>query len=89
MARNRDIYFGLENIADIFGRTGKKILRDTTIRPIDHKIINGYLDLTDEVNKKIKDTETQIDKRSIKDRDIELLKTIPGIGTFTAFLIKS
>lgn len=43
----------------------------------------------DEINKKIKDTESQIDKRSLKDRDIELLKTIPGIGTFTAFLVKS
>ena len=43
----------------------------------------------DEINKKIKDTESQIDERSLKDRDIELLKTIPGIGTFTAFLVKS
>lgn len=43
----------------------------------------------DEINIKIKDTQSQIDKRSIKDRDIELLKTIPGIGTFTAFLVKS
>ncbi len=36
----------------------------------------------DEINKKIKDTKSQIDKRAVKDRDIELLKTIPGIGTF-------
>ena len=43
----------------------------------------------DEIDKKIKDIESQIDKRSPKDRDIELLKTIPVIGTFTAFLVKS
>ena len=55
VARNRDSYFGLENIVDIFGRTGKKILRDTTIRPIDHKIINGYLDLMDEIDKKMEE----------------------------------
>ncbi|MFC2145654.1 hypothetical protein ACFLQQ_04915 [Actinomycetota bacterium] len=89
MARNRDSYCGLENLAVIFGRTGKKILQDTKICPTDHKILTGYLDLMDEINKKIKDTESQIDKRSIEDPDIELLKTIPGIGTFTAFLVKS
>ena len=88
-ARNRDSYCGLENLTDIFGKTGKHILRDTKICPIDHKILTGYLDLMDEINKKIKDTESQIDKRSIEDPDIELLKTIPGIGTFTAFLVKS
>ena len=87
--RNRDSYWGLENITDIFGKTGKHILRNTEICPTDHKILAGYLDLIDEVNKKIKDIESQIDERSIKDRDIELLKTIPGIGTFTAFLVKS
>jgi len=89
VARNRDSYCGLENLADIFGRTGKKILQDTKICPIDQKIITGYLDLMDEINIKIKGIESQIDKRSIKDPDIELLKTIPGIGTFTAFLVKS
>jgi transposase len=87
--RNQDSYSGLESLTDIFGRTGKKILRDTKICPIDHKIITGYLDLMDEVNKKVKDLESQINKRSLKDRDIDLLKTIPGIGTFTAFLVKS
>ena len=87
--RNRDSYCGLENLTDIFGKTGKHILRDTKICPTDHKIITGYLDLMDEIDKKIKDIESQIDKRSLKDRDIELLKTIPGIGTFTAFLVKS
>lgn len=39
VARNRDSYIGLENVADIFGKIGKNILRDTTICPTDHKII--------------------------------------------------
>ena len=50
--RNRDSYCGLENITDIFGKTGKHILRDTEICLTDHKILTGYLDLIDEVNKK-------------------------------------
>ena len=87
--RNRDSYSGLENMTDIFTKTGIKILQDTKICPTDHRILTGYLDLISEIDKKIKDIESQIDKKSIEDKDIELLKTIPGIGTFTAFLIKS
>jgi transposase len=87
--RNTDSYSGLENMTDIFTKTGIKILQDTKICPTDHKILTGYLDLMDEIDKKIKEIESQIDKKSIEDKDIELLKTIPGIGTFTAFLVKS
>jgi transposase len=87
--RNTDSYFGLENMADIFTKTGIKILRDTKICPTDYRILISYLDLVDEINKKIKDIESQIDKRSTVDHDIELLKTIPGIATFTAFLVKA
>jgi len=42
----------------------------------------------DEIDKKIKDIESQIDKKSIEDKDIELLKTIPGIGTFRCLSYK-
>ncbi|MBN2422916.1 IS110 family transposase [Candidatus Woesearchaeota archaeon] len=87
--KNKDSYTGLENLSDIFGKAGCQILRDTKISPIDYQILSGYLDLIDEINKKIKDLESKIDKRSLNDKEIELLKTIPGIGTFTAFLIKT
>jgi len=87
--RNKDSYCGLENLSDIFGKTGKHILRDTKIGPTDYRILTGYLDLIDEIGKKIKDLESQIDKRSLEDREIKLLRTIPGIGSFTAFLVKS
>jgi transposase len=87
--RNRDSYSGLGNLSDIFGKTGRQILKDTKIGLVDHKIITGYLDLIDEVNKKIKDLEVQINKRSLEDSDIDLLKTMPGVGNFTAFLVKS
>jgi len=43
----------------------------------------------DEIGKKIKDLESQIDKKTSHDKDIELLKTVPSIGSFTAFLVKA
>lgn len=87
--RNRDSYAGLENLSDVFGKTGLQILKDTKIPSTDYKILSGYLDLISYINKKIKPIEAEIVKKSVKDTDIGLLKTIPGIGDFIAFLIKS
>ena len=70
-------------------RPEKRILRDTKINPTDYKILSGYLDLIEEISKKIKDLESQIDKRSLEDREIEILRSIPGIGNFTTFLLKT
>lgn len=87
--RNKDSYTDLENLSDVFGKTGTQILKDTKIHATDYKILTGYLELIGEVNNKIKAIEAEIDKRSFQDRDIKLLKTIPGIGDFIAFLVKS
>ena len=87
--RNRDSYIGIETKSDIFSKTGMLIIRDTEIPEPDYMIIKNYLDLIDELNKKIKDVEAEIDRRVKSDSDIELLKTIPGIGRFISFLLKS
>jgi len=65
------------------------ILKNTKIPEPDYMILTNYLGLIDDINKKIKEIEAQIDKRLIIDKDIELLKTIPGVGSFTAFILKS
>jgi len=87
--RNRDNYRGLESKTDIFCKSGMIILSDTEIPQPDYMIAKNYLDLIDELNKKIKEVETEIDKRVVSDSDIELLKTIPGVGKFISFLLKS
>ena len=87
--RNKDSYSGLENLSDIFGKTGTSILKDTEIPQPDYMILASYLDLIKDINKKIAELEAEIDRRIITDKGMELLKTIPGIGKFTAFIIKS
>ena len=87
--KNRDSYQGLENISDIFGKTGTFILANTKIASPDYMILTNYLDLIADINKKIALIEKEIDKRVAPDKDIEILKTIPGIGSFTAFILKS
>lgn len=80
--RNRDNYTGLESKSDIFSKTGMLVIRDTKIASPDYMILTNYLDLIDDIDKKIKEIEAEIDKRVVLDNDIELLKTIPGIGRF-------
>ncbi len=87
--RNRDYYIGLDSLTDIFGKTGISILKNTKIADIDYKILSQYLTLIEDINVKISIFEKIISNRIALDSDIELLKTIPGIGTFTAFILKS
>jgi len=87
--RNRDLYTGLENLSDIFSKTGTYIIASTKIPCPDYMILTNYLDLISDINKKIADIEKEINKRVTPDKDIEILKTIPGIGIFTAFILKS
>ncbi|NQT67340.1 MAG: transposase [Actinobacteria bacterium] len=72
--RNRDSYLSLENKSDIFCKTGMLVLRDIKIPEPDYMIITNYLDLIDEINKKIKEIEAEIDKRVVCDKDGSYLK---------------
>jgi transposase len=63
--------------------------QNTKIASPDYMILKNYLDLIADINKKIAIVEEEIDKRIAPDKDIELFKTIPGVGSFTAFLLKS
>ena len=51
--RNKDSYSGLENLSDIFGKTGTGILKDTEIPQPDYMILTNYLDLIDDINKNL------------------------------------
>ena len=86
--RNRDNYTGLESVSDIFGKTGTAILKNTKIASVDYEILCQYISLIEDINDKISVLEKMISQRIAKDTDIELLKTIPGVGSLTVFLIK-
>jgi transposase len=87
--RNKDCYSGLDSVTDIFGKIGTAILKNTTIASIDYRVLCQYLALIEDINSKISVLEKIISDRIAKDPDIEILKTIPGMGTITAFILKS
>ena len=76
-----------KELTDKFGKTGMKIMRGLNLKGNDTSILNGYLDLIEEITKKINDLEKRIKSFVKEDKITLLLKTIPGIGDIVAFLM--
>lgn len=76
-------------LTDIFGKTGMLTMRSTEfgIPPQYRFELNHYLDLIDVVNNQIEETNRYIDIQASQLPEIELLKSIPGIGTYSALLL--
>ncbi len=77
-----------KELTDKFGKTGIKIMRSLRLKGNDTSILNGYLDIIEQITKKIDQLENKIRSISKEDKITLLLKTIPGIGDILAFLIR-
>lgn len=75
--------------ADLLGQTGRVWLEQVPLREARKHILNEYLELLTTVAEHIKKIDSLIEEKSKGRRDIEILKTIPGIGKTTAFLLAS
>lgn len=78
------------DISDIFGEKGRRELNKIVpkLKPVYGEELKRYLSLLDYLEKEIEQIERQINSIAKKDELIELLMTIPGIGEYSAFLIK-
>jgi len=74
-------------VTDLFGKTGRGYLKQLTISPIYRRAMDGYLELINTINGMVKDLEHDIQKDARSDPSIQLLSTIPGIGTILAHII--
>jgi transposase len=59
------------------------------LRSLGNSMINDMLDILEVVQEKIKNIEARIKDVAIKDEDIRLLETIPGVGHVVATTIKA
>ena len=59
------------------------------MRSLDDFVISEKLDILDLVLTKINNIETKLDERYGTDEDVELIRTVPGIGLVTAAVIKA
>jgi transposase len=74
---------------DLFGKAGMTFLHSLAL-PENYKIaLEGYLAVLDTVRDEIKRAGTKVQQLAEEDHDAMLLMTIPGVGYYSAMLIKS
>jgi transposase len=75
--------------SDLFGKAGMAFLRSLPL-PENYKIaLEGYLNVLDTVREEIKTVSRRVQQIAEQDNDAMLLMTIPGVGYYSALLIKS
>ena len=72
---------------DIFGKKGREMLRALMIEEPYSSILLGWLDVIDFLDGQVKIVEDKIRKAISKDKRVDLLMTMPGIGLITAYTI--
>jgi transposase len=77
----------LRKLADLFGRSGCEQLAALTVSPIDRIQIDRGIAFVSDINVRIKQSEATIRAMTRQNANVQLLKTIPGIGEFFARLI--
>jgi len=84
---------GKENLrfggSDMFGAKGKIWLKEQSLSDAKHQMVAVYMERLTNVQEAIASVDTLVKQRSSSIPEVELLQTIPGIGTTTAFLLAS
>jgi len=77
------------DFSDLFGKQGKEFLNSLSLSEVYQKAIDGYLSVLNELDKQIKVVDKTVAVSAKDDEDAKLIITIPGIGYYSALLIKS
>jgi transposase len=77
------------DFSDLFGKQGKDFLVSLSLLEVYRSALDGYLSVLDELSQQIKVVNKRIVVSAKNDEDVKLLVTIPGVGDYSALLIKS
>jgi len=88
LARNNIENKFFDELTDKFCKKGIERMREMVLKGNDTAILNNYLDLLNETQKKINQAESLIRKVCREDKICRLLDTIPGIGDILAVTIR-
>lgn len=75
--------------SDLFGTQGRKFLVQLDLKQPYRSIIENYLSVIDDLTGRINKVDSQLRQKLRKDKQAQLLTTIPGIGVITAHVILS
>jgi transposase len=77
----------LHSFSDLFGKAGRRFLDDLDISETSRAVLQGYLELLDNVTTLIEQVEDWMVENLETDETVQLLATIPGIGLILAHVI--
>ena len=77
------------DFSDLFGKQGKDFLSFLSVSEIYRMALNGYLLVLDELEQQIKAVNKRTGDSIRDDEEAKLLMTIPGVGYYSALLIRS
>lgn len=88
LSRNHIEEEGFRKLTDKFGKKGKGYIRGFKLRGNDTEILNHYVDLIEEMDKKIKIVNKKIMETLERDEICKLIESIPGIGKILGVMIR-
>ena len=74
-------------LSNIFGKTGTRFLKEVPLKPQYRFALNHYLELIEHINQCIEETNEYIDIQARTIPEVQILRSIRGIGTYSALLI--
>jgi transposase len=78
-----------QGFSDLFGNQGRTFLGQLDLKQPYKSIIENYLSIIEDLTKRINKVDNQLRQKLKKDKQAQLLTTIPGIGVITAHIILS
>ncbi|MEW6063583.1 MAG: IS110 family transposase, partial [Nanoarchaeota archaeon] len=78
----------VQNYTDLFGARGFQFLRSVEIPILERKLLDGQIELLEELRTRISYVESILEQLQENDEIVERLKTIPGIGKHFAMLLR-
>lgn len=76
-------------VSDLFGRAGRAWLSAVAVRPAARQAIDTCLRMVDQLDREVQLLDQQLRQVARQDRDAGALMTVPGIGAFTALVLKA
>ena len=79
----------LHDFSDLFGKGGRAFLKDLDLPAASRHVLDGWLNLLDDVTALLADVEEWMEQNLEEDAIVSRLKTIPGIGLILAHVIRA
>lgn len=77
------------SFTNLFGKKGRIFLRELKLRPLYREELDRYLRTLELLDIQIEELSGEIKQKAELDYDCKLLMTIPGIGFYSALMVKS